>query len=250
MLIEPTVQKLRAMRMSGMADAWLSQQSDLEYASLSFDDRFTLLVEAEFLDRDNKRRRRLLRAAKLRLPNACVEGVKCSPERGLERAVLRQLQLCRWLDEATNVLISGKTGTGKTYLACALGQLACRNGRSTRYRRLSALLQEFIEARASGTYTKLIRDLSKADLLIIDDWGIASLDDTARRDLLELLDGRYGSVSTLLTSQLPVKHWHAYIGEPTVADAILDRLVHNAHKIELIGPSLRSANRTQETSSK
>ena len=239
MLTEPTLDKLRSMRLTGMADAWLAQQEDPECAGLSFDERFALLVDAEALYRDNRRLKRLMRAAKLRISHACIEDLRCTAARGLQRDVVRQLASGRWLNENRGLLVTGKTGTGKTYLACAFGQHACRNGRRTLYWRLSLLLQEFMRARADGTYAKLLRDLTRAELLIIDDWGIAPLDDTARRDLLEILDARYGIASTLITSQLPVKHWHEYIGEPTVADAILDRLIHNAHRIDLTGPSLR-----------
>jgi DNA replication protein DnaC len=241
MLNEPTLDKLRSMRLSGMADAWTTQQQAPESSGLSFDERFALLVDAEALYRENRRLKRLMRAAKLRIPGACVEDLRCSPGRGLSRDFVRQLSRGRWLDEHRSLLITGKTGTGKTYVACALAQNACRNGRRTLYRRLSLLLHDFMKARADGTYSKMIRDLARAELLVIDDWGIASLDEVARRDLLELLDARYELGSTVITSQLPVKHWHEYIGEATVADAILDRLVHNSFRLELTGPSLRAS---------
>lgn len=243
---EPTLEKLRAMRLTGMADAWIAQQQDPEIASLSFDERFALLVEAEALYRENRRLKRLLRRARLRIPGACVEDVRCSAARGLQRDQLRQLASGRWLRELRNLLITGETGTGKTYLACAMGQYACRNGFSVLYRRLSLLLNEFLQARADGTYAKLIHDLGRAKLLIIDDWGIAPLDAVARRDLLELFDARYEAASTVITSQLPVKHWHEYIGEDTVADAILDRVVHSAHRVELTGPSRRKTKPSNE----
>ena len=239
MLNTPTYDKLRALRLSGMAQAWLDQERDPEVASLSFDERFGLLVEAEALYRDNRRLKRLMRDAKLRLSSACVEDLHCSPARGLERPLVRQLSSGRWIDQGLNLLVTGKTGTGKTYVACAFAQHACRNGRRALYRRLSLLLEEMMQARASGTYAKLLKTLSRAHLLVIDDWGLAPLNATARRDLLEILDDRYGRASTVITSQLAVKHWHEYIGEPTIADAMLDRLVHNAYKIELKGPSMR-----------
>ena len=239
MLNEQTMEKLRSMRLKGMVETLLAQESDPDIAALSFDERFGLLVEAEALFRDNRRLARLLRRAKLRIHGACIEDLRCSPARGLERDLVRQLAGGQWRRDRRNLLITGKTGTGKTYVACALGQHACRNGDSTLYRRLSLLLNDFLKARADGTYRKLIHELSRATLLIIDDWGIATLDDVARRDLLELFDARYGIASTVLTSQLPVQHWHQYIGEGTVADAILDRLVHNAFRIDLKGPSLR-----------
>lgn len=241
MLNEPTLDNLRSMRLTGMADAWLAQQQEPECTGLSFDERFALLVQAEELYRENRRLKRLMRVAKLRIPSACIEGVRCSLERGLQRSSFRQLATGSWMQQRQSLLITGKTGTGKTYLACAFGHHACRNGRRTLYRRLTLLLRDFLKARADGTYTTLVRNLGRLDLLIIDDWGIPSLDEVARRDLLELFDARYGLGSTVLTSQLPVKHWHEYIGEPTVADAILDRLVHNAHRVELVGPSQRGS---------
>ena len=233
------------MRLTGMADAWIAQQVEPEIASLSFDERLALLVEAEAIYRENRRLKRLMSKAKLRIPHASVEDLRCSAARGLLRDQVRQLTSGRWLREQRNLLLTGKTGTGKTYVACALGQHACRNGHSTLYRRLSLLLNEFLQARAAGTYAKLIRDLGRVQLLVIDDWGIASLDEVARRDLLELFDARYEIASTVITSQLPVKHWHEYIGEDTVADAILDRLVHNAFRVELTGPSLRGGGKDE-----
>ena len=246
MLSEQTLQKLRAMRLTGMADALLAQQADPEASGLSFDERLGMLVDAEELFRDNRRRTRLMRDAKLRISGACVEDLNCTAARGLPRDLVRQLTSDRWLAEHRNLLITGKTGTGKTYVACAFGQRACRNGQRTLYRRISLLLQEFMQARANGTYAALLHTLTRAHLLIIDDWGLTPLNETARRDLLELLDARYGAASTVITSQLAVKHWHEYIGEPTIADAILDRVVHNAFKIELQGPSLRGTKETPD----
>ncbi len=201
MLKGPTMSKLRSMRLTGMTEAWAAQLMDPEITSLSFDERFGLLVDAEALYRDNNKLTRLLRGAKLRISSACVEDLDCSSARGLERDLVRQLMTRRWLQEHLNLLITGLTGTGKTYVACALGQHACRNGLSTLYRRLALLLQEFTMARATGTYTKLLRKLSKVQLLVIDDWGLATLDDVQRRDLLELFDARYDFASTIITSQ-------------------------------------------------
>lgn len=239
MLTDPIYEKLVQLRLTGMAQAFAQQLADPEIAGLDFAARFALLLDAEELFRDNRRLQRYLREAKLRVPGACVEDLKCSPTRGLDRALLHQLMTGRWLNEHLNILITGATGTGKTYIGCALGQHACRQGRRTLYRRLSLLLEELMQARASGTYGQLLGRLARAELLIIDDWGITRLDDTSRRDILEILDDRYGRRSTIVTSQLAVKHWHDYLGEPTTADAILDRLVHNAYKIDLKGRSLR-----------
>jgi DNA replication protein DnaC len=176
MLNEPTLDKLRSMRLSGMAEAWEAQQRDPDSSTLSFDERLALLVDAEATYRENRRLKRLMRAAKLRIPGACIEDLRCAPARGLERDTVRQLARGRWLAEKRALLITGKTGTGKTYVACAFGQYACRNGRRTYYRRLSLLLQDFMGARADGTYHRLLKELTRAELLIIDDWGIAPLD--------------------------------------------------------------------------
>jgi len=245
-LNEPTHQTLVDLRLRGMAEAYAAQLADPEAAGLDFATRFGLLVDAEALYRENRRLTRYLKEAKLRIPSACVEDLKCSGTRGLDLALVRQLMTGRWLDEHLNILVTGATGTGKTYFACALAQHACRQGRRTLYRRLSLLIEEMMHARASGTYAKLLDRLARAQLLVIDDWGLAPLDDAARRDVLEVLDDRYVRRSTIITSQLPVKHWHEYIGEPTVADAILDRVVHNAYKVELKGGSMR----TQEVAGK
>lgn len=223
-----------------MAHGYRQQLGDPEIAGLDFDTRFGLLVEAEALHRENRSLARLMKEAKLRIPHACVEELKCGPARGLDLALVRDLMTGRWLDEHLNVLITGATGTGKTYVACALGQHACRQGRRVYYRRLSRLLEELMQARALGGFGRALERFARAHLLIIDDWGIAPLDDGGRRDLLELLDDRYARRSTIITSQLPTRVWHDYLGEPTVADAILDRVVHNAHKVALRGPSMRT----------
>jgi len=240
MLNDPTIEKLIELRLHGMAGGYTTQLRDPEIAGLDFATRFGLLVEAEALARDNRRLARYLKDARLRIPNACVEDLKCGPARGLDLALVRQLMSGRWLDEHRCVLITGATGTGKTYTACALAHHACRQGRRTAYRRLSLLLEETMQARASGGYARLLDRLARAELLVLDDWGIATLDDASRRDLLEILDDRYARRATIITSQLPVGRWHEYIGEPTLADAILDRLVHNAYKIELKGASMRT----------
>ena len=239
MLNQPTTDLMREMRLYGMAEAWEAQQADPQYQGLSTEERLALLLDSERLERENRRLRRLLRAAKLRITNASIEDLECSEERGLSSAFVRQLATGRYLAEAHNLLATGKTGTGKTFAACALGHHACRQGHSTLYRRLSLLLDELMRARADGTYPRLLRALTKTQLLIIDDWGLTPLTDAGRRDLLELFDARYKRVSTVITSQLEVKHWHEYIGEATIADAILDRLVHNAFRLELKGPSRR-----------
>ena len=199
MLNEPTHQSLIDLRLRGMADAYAAQLADPEAAGLDFATRFGLLVDAEALYRDNRRLTRYLKEARLRIPGACVEDLQCSGARGLDLALVRQLMTGRWLDEHLNVLVTGATGTSKTYFACALAQHACRQGRRTLYRRLSLLIEEMMHARASGTYAKLLDRLARAQLLVIDDWGIAPLDDAARRDVLEVLDDRYVRRSTIIT---------------------------------------------------
>ena len=246
MLNEPTNEKLYDMRLSAMAEAWLAQQKDPKLGALSFDERFALLVDAEHMARDNRRITRLLKDADLRIPNACIEDVKTSPARGLEKAMVRQLGSCAWIGEHLNVLITGLTGVGKSYLASALGQAACRKGLRVSYRRVPRLFDELNLARADGSYARVLSRLAKADLLILDDLGLGAPKETQRNDLLEVLEDRYGRASTVMTSQLDVKKWHEWIGDPTLADAILDRLVHNAYKLELAGPSGRKEKGTNK----
>ncbi len=239
MLTQPTFEKLHAMRLSAMALAWQEQQSDQKIAQADFDDRFGLLVEAEYIARDNRRLKRLLKSAELRFPDACVEDIEANKPRGLDQPTVRQLSTCGWIGEHLNVLITGATGVGKSYIACALGQLACRRGKRVLYRRIPRLFDELSLAKAEGTYAKLLRKLAKLDLLILDDFGLGTLTPSQRHDLLEVLEDRYNLRATIVTSQLPQAKWHTWIGDPTLADAILDRLVHNAYKISLKGASRR-----------
>ncbi len=245
MLQQPTLEKLFSLRLAPMANAWTAQQKDTSLQSLTFDERFALLVDAEYLARDNRRLTRLLKDANLRIQGACVEDVDVSPNRGLDRAMLRQLASCSWIADHLNVLVTGPTGVGKSYLACALGQGACRKGIRTAYRRLPRLLDELALARAEGSYARALARFARADLFVLDDWGLGSLSEPQRHDLLELIEDRYGRLATVVTSQLPVAKWHDWIGEPTIADALLDRLVHNAYKIELKGNSKRKESRTK-----
>lgn len=239
MLNEPTVEKLKAMRLDALADAWREQQQKPDVAKLPFDDRFALLVDAEWLHRENKRLGRCLKEAKLRLSQACIEDIDYAARRELDRAVVRQLATCRWVADSQNVVITGATGTGKTYLACALAHQACRKGYRAIYRRASRLADELTIARADGSYPRVLARLARVEVLVIDDWGHAPMRDQERRDLVEVLDDRHGLKSTVMTSQLPVAKWHDHIGDPTNADAICDRVLHNAHRIVLKGPSRR-----------
>lgn len=239
MLHEPTIEKLHELRLAVMAEAWQQQQKDAKIGALSFDERFTLIVDAEHQARDNRRLTRLLKDAQLRIPEACIEDVATAAARGLEKATLRQLASCSWVTEHLNVLITGGTGVGKSFLACALGQSACRKALRVVYRRVPRLLDELALARAEGTHARLLGKLAKFDVLVLDDWGLGAPKDSQRHDLLEVIEDRYGRVSTVVTSQLPVGKWHDWIGDPTMADAILDRLVNNAYKIDLKGHSRR-----------
>jgi DNA replication protein DnaC len=238
-LTEPTIEKLRALRMEVLAAAWAEQQKNPEVQKLSFDERLGMLVDAEWLHRENKRLGRALKEAKLRIGNACVEDIDYSPRRELEKATIRQLASCRWIEEHQTVVITGATGTGKTYLACALAQQACRKGYRAIYRRATRINDELTLARADGTYGTVLTRFARADVLVLDDWGIAPLKDQERRDLLEIMEDRGGTRSTIMTSQLPPTKWHDHIGDPTVADAVCDRLLHNAHRLVLKGPSRR-----------
>jgi DNA replication protein DnaC len=231
--------KLHALKLTAMATAWTEQQQHAEASSLGFDDRFGLLVDAEWLARENKRLARTLQEAKLKLPHACVEAIDYPARRELDKSVIRQLATCRWVQEHHAVIVTGATGTGKSFIACALAQQACRKGYRAYYRRASRLFDDLRLARADGTYGRLLGKLARMDVLVLDDWGLAPVQDQERRDLLEILEDRYGTRSTIVTSQLPPTQWHDHIGDPTLADAICDRLLHNAHRIVVKGPSRR-----------
>lgn len=239
MLHAPTVEKLQALRLHGLVAALEEQARQTSYAELPFEERLGLLVDAEWTSRENRRQTQRLKAARLKLPQACVEDIDYRHPRGLDKAVLRHLATCQWLAAHQNVICTGPTGTGKTFLACALATQACRQGYTVRYYRTPRLFQDLALARGDGTYPTLLAQLARTALLVVDDWGLAPLTDGERRDFLEVVDDRHGTRSTLLAGQLPVSHWHECIGEPTLADAICDRLVHNAHQLTLKGGSLR-----------
>lgn len=239
MLREPTIEKLQAMRLPAMAAAWDEQSKSVATTDLSFDERFAMLVDDEWLARENKRVKRSLKEAKLRISHACIEDLEYNARRELDKATVRQLTICRWVTEHQPILITGKTGTGKSYLACALANQACRKGFRACYRRAPRLYDELQLARADGSYARLLARFAKTDVLIIDDFAIATITDTARRDLLEVLEDRHGLRATIITSQLDPKLWYDYLADPTTADAICDRIIHGSHRIALKGPSRR-----------
>jgi DNA replication protein DnaC len=238
MLKHPTLDKLQALKFTGMVAALADQMAMPDIDDLAFEERLGLLVDREITERENRRLTSRLRRAKLR-HNAALEDIDYQNSRGLDKGLIQSLAACQWAKEHLNVLITGPTGVGKTWLACALAQKTCREGYTAQYVRLTRLLRELMIAKGDGCYPKLLANLAKVDVLILDDWGLMKLSAENRRDLLEVLEDRHGTRSTIATSQLPVDEWHAVIGDPTLADAILDRLVHNAYKINLRGESMR-----------
>jgi DNA replication protein DnaC len=239
MLIEPTLEKLRAMRLSTMAEAFREQQEKTDIGELAFEERFGLLVDAEQLARENKRKARLLREAKLKQSQACLEEIDYAARRGLDKSTIRRLATCSWVSEHQNIVITGATGTGKTYLACAFAHQACRRGYRVLYRRASRLFEEMHLARADGSYVRMLARIARMEVLVLDDWALTKLREQERLDLLEILEDRAENRSTVMTSQLPIAKWHEQIGDPTLADAILDRVLHKAHRIVIKGTSMR-----------
>lgn len=240
MLKHPTLDQLHALGLHGMAKAFVEVSASDEAGGLSHPEWLGLLLDREVSLRQDKRMAARLRAAKLR-QQACVEDIDYRSPRGLDRAMMQKLIGGDWIDAHDNLVLVGPTGVGKSWLASALGHKACRDNRSVLYQRVPRLFEELALARGDGRHARLLRALGRADLLVLDDWGLEPLDAAARHDLLEILEERYGRKSTLVTSQLPVDRWHEIVGDPTYADAIMDRLVHNAHRIELTGESLRRA---------
>ncbi len=238
MLKTPTMEKLQSLKLNGMLRGLEEQNASSEYKSLSFEERLGLLVDLETIERENRRLITRLKQAKLR-QTACFEDIDYRHPRELDKSLMLSLGTCRWIKDHQNILVTGSTGVGKSFLACALAHKACLEGYKVRYYRVSRLFRELHAAQGDGTYLKLMTKISKFQILVIDDWGLENLKDQQRNDLLELLEDRHGVHSTIITSQLPVEHWHEVIGNPTIADAILDRLVHNAHKISLDGDSMR-----------
>jgi DNA replication protein DnaC len=238
MLNHPTVEKLHQLRLTGMARALAHQGASPEIGQLSFEERLGLLVDSEAAERESRQNAARLKRARLKQA-ATPEDVDLRHPRGLDRELFARLMTGRWVGAHQNIVICGPTGVGKTFLACALANQACRQGHTALYVRLPRLLPALAIGRGDGSYAKSLAQLAKTEVLVIDDWALAPLTDEGRRDLLEIFEDRHGARSTILTSQLPVKHWHESIGDPTLADAILDRLVHQAHTLDLDGESLR-----------
>lgn len=239
MLDHPTLNHLRALKLDGMAEAFAELQRQDDAAELSHAEWLGLLIDREAANRSTKRYQSRMRAAKLRHGGAAIEDVNYRAPRQLDRDLFRQLAHGDWIGKRQNLIITGPCGVGKTWLACALGQKACRDGRTVLYHRLSRLFADLELAHGDGRFPRLFRQIIRTDLLILDDWGPERLTTSQRRDLMEIVEDRYQNGSIIITSQLPVDAWHDVIGEPTFADAILDRIVHNAHRLPLDGPSMR-----------
>jgi len=238
MLMQPTIDGLKTLKLFGMLKALESQLAAPDVSALCFEERLGLLVDTELTERDNRRVQTRLKLAKL-AHKALIEDFDAKSARGVDRAELAALATSDWVRRHRNVLVEGKTGVGKSYLACALAQKACRDGFTVSFDRISRLFQELSIARADGRYTKVLASLARKDLLVLDDFGLFTLTDEQRQDLLEIVEDRYGKGSLIITSQVPVDQWHDVVGDPTLADAILDRVVHNSHKLKLKGPSRR-----------
>ncbi|MEL6678852.1 MAG: IS21-like element helper ATPase IstB [Pseudomonadota bacterium] len=246
MLDHPTHDMLRELKLDGMADAFTELQARDDTKDLTHAEWLGLLIDREAANRTTKRFQTRMRAAKLRHGGACIEDVDFRAPRRLDKALFKELATGRWIAEKRNLLITGPCGVGKTWLACALGQKACRDNTTVVYKRLPRLFSELQLAHDDGRFPRIFRQLVKADLLILDDWGPERMTAPQRRNLMEIVEDRYGAGATLVTSQLPVDAWHAIVDEPTFADAILDRLIHNADRLQLDGPSMRKTHDAPE----
>jgi len=234
-----TITKMNELKLHGMSRSFQERRIKPDHQDLSHDEFLGLLIDDEYIQRQNNRQRRLLRMAKLKFSAAALEDIDYQQGRGLLKTKIVGLQNIKWLEKHQNILISGATGVGKSYLACAFGQWACRNGFTVYYGRWPRMLGDILAAKGEGNYLKYLQKLTKVNLLIIDDFGLNSLSDTDKKDLMEIIEDRYMTGSTIIASQLPIKDWHAFIGDPTIADAVCDRLFHIAHKFELKGGSMR-----------
>lgn len=238
-MINATMEKLAMLKLSGMARALEEQLRMPEMTTMAFEQRLAMLVDREEIERTNRRSVSRLRAAKLKWPQACLEDVNWRNSRGLDKAAVMTLASGEWIPRHQNVIITGPTGVGKSYLACALGQRACLNGMTVKYARVPRLFGELNLARAAGNYLRVVKDLEKTDVLILDDWLLNPLSEAERKDFLEIVEDRYDARSSIITTQYPVETWPERIGDPTIADAIMDRMIHNAHHISPRGPSQR-----------
>jgi DNA replication protein DnaC len=238
MLNEPTIEKLQTMKLYAMADGFRAQLQTTESHQLSFEERFALLVDQQWLWKQNRAFQRRLQLAKLK-QKAVIEDINYQHPRGLDRKLLRTLASCEWVRQKLNILFTGPTGVGKTWIGCALAQKACRDGFSVLHKKTSELFRDLAIANVDGSLGRLLVRLAQIDVLLLDDFAMARLKDSERRDILEICDDRYQRRSLILTSQMPIAHWHEQIGDPTIADSILDRILHNAYRIELKGESLR-----------
>ncbi|MAY42510.1 MULTISPECIES: IS21-like element helper ATPase IstB [unclassified Neptuniibacter] len=239
MLTEPTMVLFQRLKLTGMQERYEELLKDPASHSLSHAEVVTMLLEAELHQVERRRLKRLLRSSRLKQPSACIEDIDYRAKRGLNRTQIMDINALRWVDNIINIILTGETGTGKTWLACAWSIQCIRKGIPVLYYRLSRLLEEMEVARGDGSLPKLRTKIGKALVLVLDDWGVSKLTARGRQDLLEIIEDRTGSGSVMITSQLPIEKWHSFIGEPTIADAILDRLVHNAYKVPLKGESMR-----------
>jgi DNA replication protein DnaC len=239
MMMNNTLAQLRELKLVGMASAIEEQLSSNASTALCFEERLALMVDREVNQRGDKRRAVLLKKAGLKYAQACIEDVDGRAGRGFERSAMMSLALSRWVEDGTPILVTGPTGSGKSWLACALAQYACRRGHSALYLRTPRLAEELRILHGNGGFSRWLAALARTDVLVLDDWGLAALDGPTRSDLMEVIDDRAGTRSTIVTSQLPVEHWHAWIGDATVADAILDRLLSRSHRLVLKGESMR-----------
>lgn len=233
-----TIEKLQRLKFKGMGKAFEEQLQMPQVKELSFEERFSFLVDRELTERENRKLTNRLRKAQLK-ENACIEDIDFKSSRGIEKSGILSLSDCEWIRRKQNIIISGATGVGKTYLACALAQKACREGFSASYYRISRLFEELAISKGDGRYIKILEKIAKSDVLVLDDFGISVLDKNEREGLLEIVEDRYKIRSTIIASQTPIEKWHEIIQDPTIADAILDRLVHNSHKIKIKGNSMR-----------